>query len=103
MCLQRPSSVEESWIFQKKWRLIFAVETRRVSSRALSLVSALGLLVLVISPNLRAESFRCSRLCFGGFLFTILGRRGGFQRAEQPVRNGGDVINRSQEGLFIRF
>jgi len=51
--------------------------------------------------DLCAESFRGPGPGFGGFLFAVLGRRGGFQRAEQPVCSGGYFVNRNQERCFI--
>jgi hypothetical protein len=51
--------------------------------------------------DLCAESFSCAGTRFGGFFFTVFGRRGGFQRAEQPVCGGGYFVNRNKERCFI--
>jgi hypothetical protein len=51
--------------------------------------------------DLCAESFSCAGTRFGGFFFTVFGRRGGFQRAEQPVCSGGYFVNRNKERCFI--
>jgi hypothetical protein len=51
--------------------------------------------------DLRTESLRCSRPGFGGFFFTVFGRRGGFQRTEKAVCGGGYFVNRNKERCFV--
>jgi hypothetical protein len=48
-----------------------------------------------------AESLSRAGFSFCCFFFAIFGRRGGFQRAQKPVGDGGDFVNRSLERRFI--
>jgi hypothetical protein len=43
--------------------------------------------------------------CFGfrGFLFAILGRRGRFERTQEAIGDGGNLVNGRLESLLIRF
>jgi len=50
---------------------------------------------------LGAESLGGASARFGGFFFTVLGRRGGLKRTEQPVGDGGNFVYGCLERLLI--
>jgi hypothetical protein len=81
----------ESTSFQQAYR--HRLLLRRITKKMWLSKSLMG--------GLRAESFRCAGPRFGGFFFAVFGRRGGFQGAEQPVRDGGYFIDRSEKSFLI--
>src|SRR5215472_827113 len=50
-----------------------------------------------------AISFGGTELGFGGFLFAVLGRRGGFEGEQQAGGDGGDVVDGGEEGGLVGF
>jgi hypothetical protein len=50
-----------------------------------------------------AESFGRPRLCFRGFLFSILRWRRRFQRTQKPIRDSGYLLDRRQERALVRL
>jgi hypothetical protein len=49
------------------------------------------------------EALGAAGLSFGCFFLAILGRRTGFERAEEAVRDGGNFVDGRLEGFFVRL
>jgi len=84
--------------------LIECLEARDGSSQAADVKARSPAPTAKFVPNFSiAEADGSARLGFGGFFFAVLGRSGGFERAEKTGGDFGNFLDRGLEGGFVGF